>query len=52
MKRVDDLVKKALEYKKKGFNEMEIGDELHLSVNTVTWLLTRGMKGGEPPQGR
>ena len=50
MKRLDDLVKKALEFKEKGLNEKEIGDELHLSVNTVTWLLTRGMKGGEPPR--
>ncbi|MFQ6106604.1 MAG: orotate phosphoribosyltransferase-like protein [Thermoplasmata archaeon] len=50
MKKLDDLVKKALEYKEKGLNEKEIGDELHLSVNTVTWLLTRGMKGGEPPR--
>ncbi|MFQ6128676.1 MAG: orotate phosphoribosyltransferase-like protein [Thermoplasmata archaeon] len=50
MKRLDDLVKKALEYKEKGLNEKEIGDELHLSVNTVTWLLTRGVKGGEPPR--
>ncbi|MCJ2563345.1 MAG: orotate phosphoribosyltransferase-like protein, partial [Candidatus Thermoplasmatota archaeon] len=50
MKRLDDLVKKALEFKEKGLNEKEIGDELHLSVNTVTWLLTRGMKGGEPPK--
>ncbi len=49
MKNVDDLVNKALEYKAKGLNEKEIGDELHLSVNTVTWLLTRGVKG-EPPK--
>ena len=28
----------------------EIGDELHLSAETVTWLLTRGVKGGEPPK--
>jgi orotate phosphoribosyltransferase len=49
MKNVDDLVNKALEFKAKGLNEKEIGDELHLSVNTVTWLLTRGVKG-EPPK--
>lgn len=49
MKRVDDLVKKAMEFKEKGLNEQEIGDELHLSANTVTWLLTRGVKG-EPPK--
>src|SRR3990172_9102347 len=50
MKSIDALVKKALEYKEKGLSEKEIGDELHLSGETVTWLLTRGVKGGEPPK--
>jgi len=50
MKSIDALVKKALEYKEKGLSEKEIGDELHLSAETVTWLLTRGVKGGEPPK--
>lgn len=50
MKSVDSLVKKALEYKEKGLSEKEIGDELHLSKETVVWLLTRGVKGGEPPK--
>ncbi|MBI4416187.1 MAG: orotate phosphoribosyltransferase-like protein [Euryarchaeota archaeon] len=50
MKTIDALVKKAAEYKAKGFSEKEIGDELHLSPETVTWLLTRGVKGGEPPK--
>jgi len=50
MKSLDQLVQKALEFKKKGLNEKEIGDELHLSQSTVTWLLTRGVKGGEPPK--
>jgi orotate phosphoribosyltransferase len=49
MKNIDALIKRAMEYKDKGFSEKEIGDELHLSVNTVTWLLTRGVKG-EPPK--
>jgi orotate phosphoribosyltransferase len=49
MKNVDELVKKALALQEKGLNEKEIGDELHLSVNTITWLLTRGVKG-EPPR--
>ena len=50
MKSIDALVKKAAEYKAKGLSEKEIGDELHLSPETVTWLLTRGVKGGEPPK--
>lgn len=50
MKSIDDLIKKALNYKEKGLNEKEIGDELHLSPDTVTWLLTRGVKGEEPPR--
>jgi orotate phosphoribosyltransferase len=49
MKSVDSLAKKAAEYKEKGLSEKEIGDELHLSPETVTWLLTRGLKGGEAP---
>src|SRR3989475_5847785 len=50
MKSVDALAKKAAEYKEKGLSEKEIGDELHLSPETVMWLLTGGMKGGEPPK--
>jgi orotate phosphoribosyltransferase len=50
MKSIDALVKKAMEYKERGLSEKEIGDELHLSAETVTWLLTRGVKGGEPPK--
>ncbi len=50
VKSIDALVKKAREYKEKGLSEKEIGDELHLSPETVTWLLTRGVKGGEPPK--
>ena len=50
MKDVNAIAKKALEYKEKGLSEREIADELHLSAETVTWLLTRGIKGGEPPK--
>ncbi len=39
-----------MEYKQKGLSEKEIGDELHLSPETVTWLLTRGVKGEAPPR--
>ena len=50
MKDVNAIAKRALEYKEKGLSEKEIADELHLSPETVTWLLTRGVKGGEPPE--
>jgi orotate phosphoribosyltransferase len=49
MKSIDALVKKAGEYKEKGLSDKEIGDELHLSPETVTWLLSRGVKSGSPP---
>ncbi len=50
MKSIDAIAKKALEYKEKGLSEKEIADELHLSTETVTWLVTRGVKGGQPPK--
>lgn len=50
MKSIDALVRRAMEYKEKGLSEKEIGDELHLSPETVTWLLTRGVKGETPPR--
>src|SRR2546426_585485 len=46
MKSIDALVKRAIEYKEKGLSDKEIGDELHLSPETVTWLLSRGVGGG------
>lgn len=49
MKTLEALIEKALELKEKGLSEKEIGDELHLSLNTVTWLLVKGLKGGAPP---
>ena len=49
MKSIDSLVKKVLELKKNGLSESEISDELHLSVATVTWLLTRNVKEEKPP---
>lgn len=50
MKSIDALVKKATDLKKKGLTEHEIADDLHLSKDTITWLLTRGVKGGQPPK--
>jgi orotate phosphoribosyltransferase len=49
MKSIDSLVEKVLELKKNGLSESEISDELHLSVATVTWCLTRNVKEETPP---
>jgi orotate phosphoribosyltransferase len=49
MKSIDSLVKRAHELKEQGLNDHEIGRELHVSENTVVWLLTRGVKGEKPP---
>src|SRR5204863_6119712 len=50
MKDVNAIAKRALEYKEKGLSEKEIADELHLSPETVTWLLSRGVGSGAPPK--
>ncbi len=44
MKNIDDLANQALELKKKGLSDKEIATDLHLSTNTVIWLLSRGFK--------
>ena len=49
MVNVKELAKRALEYKERGLNEREIGDELHLSIDTVRYLLEEGMDGNLPP---
>ena len=41
MNSIEELYKKALELKNKGISDKEISTELHLSVNTVTWLLSQ-----------
>jgi orotate phosphoribosyltransferase len=50
MKGIDSLVKKAKELKASGMNDKEIGRELHISLDTVVWLLTRDVKAETPPQ--
>src|SRR3989304_3393117 len=50
MKDVNAIAKRALEYKERGLSEKEVAHQLPLSPETVTWLLTRGVKGGEPPK--
>jgi orotate phosphoribosyltransferase len=49
MKGIDSIIDKALNLKAKGLTDKEIGDELHLSSTTISWLLTRKVKGEKPP---
>ncbi len=44
MKSIDSIAKRALELKQSGMNNKEIARELHLSENTISWLLTKGVK--------
>jgi orotate phosphoribosyltransferase len=44
-----DLTRKALEYQKSGLTEREIADELHLSRDSVRYLLEEGYEGTLPP---
>ncbi|MFP4546088.1 MAG: orotate phosphoribosyltransferase-like protein [Methanomassiliicoccales archaeon] len=46
---VDQLAKKAMEYKEKGLSDREIADELHVSVDTVSFLVEEGVEGTLPP---
>ena len=41
MKSIEELYKRAMELKNKGMSDKEISTELHLSVGTVTWLLSK-----------
>ena len=49
MKSIDELIKKAIEVREQGMSEAEIGNELHLSTETINWLLTHGKTGENPP---
>lgn len=49
MKGIDEITKKALEFRQNGMNDKEIARELHLSENTIVWLLTRGVEAKAPP---
>ncbi|OYT58126.1 orotate phosphoribosyltransferase-like protein [Euryarchaeota archaeon ex4484_178] len=49
MKSVEELARRARELKEKGLNTKEIATELHLSTNTIEWLLSRGI-GEEAPK--
>ena len=45
MKTLEELYSTAMELKNKGMSDKEISTELHLSVNTITWLLSKDLKG-------
>jgi orotate phosphoribosyltransferase len=52
MRNVNDLIEKATELRNRGLRAGEIADELNISRETATWLLTRTKKekeGGAPP---
>ena len=42
MKETDSLIKKALKFKESGLTDYEIAEELNVSKETVSWLLTHG----------
>lgn len=46
---VKELVKRAQALNAKGLNEREVADELHLSIDTVRYLVEQGEDGGLPP---
>ncbi|MEM2943507.1 MAG: orotate phosphoribosyltransferase-like protein [Methanomassiliicoccales archaeon] len=46
---VRELAERAMAYKEKGLSEREIADELHLSIDTVKYLLEEGSAGLLPP---
>ncbi|MCL4332391.1 MAG: orotate phosphoribosyltransferase-like protein [Candidatus Thermoplasmatota archaeon] len=45
MRSAEELYNRALELKNKGLSDKEIATELHVSSNTVTWLLSKGFLG-------
>jgi orotate phosphoribosyltransferase len=49
MKGIDSIAKRAMELKQSGMNDKEIARELHLSENTIVWLLTKGAKSKTMP---
>jgi orotate phosphoribosyltransferase len=42
MKEIEALIKKALKFKDSGLTELEIADELNVSKETASWLLSKG----------
>lgn len=50
MTSLDDLIAKAKELKSDGHSISQIADELSLSIDTITWLITQGGKGMAAPK--
>ena len=46
MRNIETLMKKAAELKSEGLVEGQISEELNVSSDTVTWLLTHAEKAG------
>ncbi len=46
---VKELTKRARVLNEKGLSDREVADELHLSVDTVRYLVEQGEDGGLPP---
>lgn len=44
MRTINDLIEKAIELRNRGLRSGEIADELNISRETATWLLTRAKK--------
>jgi len=49
MKEVEALIKRALKYKEGGLTEHEIAEELNVSKETASWLLSKGKE--KKPEG-
>ena len=49
MDNIEDLIQKASELQSHGLVIGQIADELNVSKETVTWLLTRSKKGQKTP---
>ena len=49
MKNIETLMKKASELKAEGLVEGQISEELNISSETVTWLLTHAEKASTSP---
>lgn len=48
MSTLDDLIQKARHLRSEGHSPGQIADELSLSMETVTWLLTQDKRGSTP----
>lgn len=49
MKNIEEMIQKAVELQANGLVTGQIANELNVSRDTVTWLLTRAKKGAAPP---